>query len=48
MKKVETFKIVRDLLGGKWLVSDPERLYPIALDYLSRLPITIESSAKTI
>lgn len=48
MKKVDTFKLVRELLDGKWLVSNPERLYPLALDYLSRLPITIDSSAKKL
>lgn len=42
MKKADTFNIARDILSGKWLLADPDRMLPIALDFLSRLPVKID------
>nr|DAM99373.1 MAG TPA: hypothetical protein [Caudoviricetes sp.] len=30
--KADTFQLARDIVQGKWLVSNPDRLLPIALD----------------
>lgn len=43
MKKVDTFKIARDIISGKWLISDSDKALPIALDFLSRLPVQMDA-----
>ena len=43
MKKVDTFKIARDIISGKWLISDSDKALPIALDFLSRLPVRLDA-----
>lgn len=42
MKKVDSFKIVRDILGGQWLVNEPESIFSFALDYLGKIPLKID------
>ena len=36
--KADTYLLARDILQGKWLVSDPERLLPLARAFLSKTP----------
>ena len=43
MKKVDTFKIARDIISGKWLISDSDKALSIALDFLSRLPVQMDA-----
>ena len=45
MRKADTFKLARDIVRGKWLVSDPEKLIPIARSFLSKAPVELEISA---
>lgn len=42
MKKADTFKIAREIIAGKWLVSDPGAMLGVALDYLGRMPVRME------
>lgn len=40
--KADTFQLARDIVQGKWLVSNPERLLPIARAFLSKSPVEME------
>lgn len=42
--KVQTFQLAREILSGQWLISYPERMMRLAMDYLSRTPINIDAS----
>ena len=40
--KADTFQLARDIVQGKWLVSNPEQLLPIARAFLSKTPVEME------
>lgn len=42
--KIQTLRLARDILSGKWLVAYPDRLMGVALDYLAKLPVEIDSA----
>lgn len=46
--KADTFQLARDIVQGKWLVSNPERLLPIARAFLSKTPIEMEVKAAMV
>lgn len=42
--KANTFQLARDILQGKWLVSEPDKLIPIARAFLGRLPLDLDAA----
>lgn len=46
--KADTFQLARDIVQGKWLVSNPERLLPIARAFLSKTPVEMEVKAALV
>lgn len=40
--KADTFQLARGIVQGKWLVSNPEQLLPIARAFLSKTPVEME------
>lgn len=46
--KADTFQLARDIVQGKWLVSNPERLLPIARAFLDKTPIEMEVKAAMV
>lgn len=46
--KADTFQLARDIVQGKWLVSNPERLLPVARAFLSKTPIEMEVKSARI
>jgi len=43
--KADTFQLARDIVQGKWLVSNPDRLLPIARSFLNKTPVDMEVKA---
>ncbi len=43
--KADTFQLARDIVQGKWLVSNPDRLLPIARSFLNKTPVEMEVKA---
>lgn len=46
--KADTFQLARDIVQGKWLVSNPEQLLPIARAFLSKTPVEMEVKAASV
>lgn len=46
--KADTFQLARDIVQGKWLVSNPEQLLPIARAFLSKTPIEMEVKSSEV
>ena len=46
--KADTYLLARDILQGKWLVSDPERLLPVARAFLSKAPFDMEARSSEV
>ena len=46
--KADTFQLARDIVQGKWLVSNPEQLLPIARAFLSKTPIEMEVKSAVV
>ncbi|MDD7454963.1 MAG: S49 family peptidase [Bacteroidales bacterium] len=46
--KIQTLRLVREILSGKWLVAYPDRLLGVALDYLAKLPVELDSATAGI
>lgn len=46
--KADTFQLARDIVQGKWLVSNPEQLLPIARAFLSKTPVEMEVKSAVV
>lgn len=46
--KADTFQLARDIVQGKWLVSNPEQLLPIARAFLSKTPVEMEVKSSEV
>ena len=46
--KADTFQLARDIVQGKWLVSNPDRLLPIARSFLNKTPVEMEVKAASV
>ncbi len=46
--KADTFQLARDIVQGKWLVSNPDRLLPIARSFLNKTPVDMEVKAASV
>ena len=46
--KADTSQLARDILQGKWLVSNPETLLPVARAFLNKLPVEMEVKAAVV
>lgn len=46
--KADTFQLTRDIVQGKWLVSNPDRLLPIARSFLNKTPVEMEVKAASV
>lgn len=46
--KADTFQLARDIVQGKWLVSNPDRLLPIARAFLSKTPVEMEVKSAVV
>ena len=46
--KADTSKLARDIMRGLWLVSEPEKLLPIARAFLSKMPLEMEVKASYV
>lgn len=46
--KADTFQLARDIVQGKWLVSNPEQLLPIAHAFLSKTPVEMEVKSAVV
>lgn len=46
--KADLFQLARDIVQGKWLVSNPDRLLPIARAFLSKTPVEMEVKAASV
>lgn len=46
--KADTFQLARDIVQGKWLVSNPDRLLPIARSFLNKTPVDVEVKAASV
>lgn len=46
--KADTFQLARDIVQGKWLVSNPEQLLPIAGAFLSKTPVEMEVKSAVV
>ena len=46
--KADTFQLARDIVQGKWLVSNPDRLLPIARSFLNKTPGEMEVKAASV
>lgn len=46
--KADTFQLARDIVQGKWLVSNPDRLLPIARSFLNKTPVEMDVKAASV
>lgn len=46
--KADTFQLARDIVQGKWLVSNPDRLLPIARSFLNKTPVEMAVKAASV
>lgn len=46
--KADTFQLARDIVQGKWLVSNPDLLLPIARSFLNKTPVEMEVKAASV
>ncbi len=46
--KADTFQLARDIVQGKWLVSNPEQLLPVARAFLGRTPVEMEVKSAVV
>lgn len=46
--KADTFQLARYIFQGKWLVSNPDRLLPIARSFLNKTPVEMEVKAASV
>ena len=46
--KADTFQLARDIMQGRWLIAEPEKLLPVARAFLSRAPLEMEVKASLI